>query len=914
MTTFISPGVYTVEQDLSAYISDLSATIVGIVGTADSGPTNTPILITTANDFVTTFGQSNPKHYMGYAAKAYLEQGSMLWVTRVTSDDAAFASLASFLPAGYTQYNGAWILASQTASTVTLTLTDLPTVSGADCTVVFPATTPLPGFDPTDTTNTASAAGKMGVDLLTMTAAPSTSMLLGTAFNVVTGAGKNTSAPIISVAQVGTSPNTLPQVTLPLSAFSSTNSPATALSAGTLNMATLSSWTAPTGTGALITLGFTSTGIPINLTYLAPTTVGSDTSANYTALYNKVVAGTLAAADVEGLLAVQGSSPITEYDITIPVYPPTSDANNAKTLAILNAVLSFLITMVNGASTPSGSNSSVFYSACRVAISTGLYGIGSITGGASQGFSAVKTSVDASGNIYQIRLLSLVSGVLGAFTYNIYSAPGTLVSVVDPSFLVSSQSLSGTFSVNLYRPKWSMVPASSSFVPTILKFTSLGQADSSNVAITLSMNSTNITVNDEQNYTLNVYQRVASTAVSSTSVKLSDFNLIESYQGTIESIQSQLVTSSRTVALKIDYTTTSVVDVTSGTVTGTNADNLVYIPAFLPSETASGITCGTQYVQVGTALSWNKSLTTFLLGGSIGSSVTSFDIIGDGISTGLSAFSNPETLDINLLIAPGWSSDPGVAGAMVEVCNTRGDAMAIIDTPFGLDVQGVINYRQFINNLNTSYAAMYYPWVKIADATSGKNIFVPPSGQVAAQYAYSDMVSDVYYAPAGVNRGMLSNAIATERLLSLGDRDELALYQINPIHNEPGYGIYIRGQQTLQTTTTALDRVNVRRLLLSLRKAIATASKVFEFEPGDTTTAYRLKGVADSYLKQQLRNGAIQSYLIDVGPNVNTPAVLDNNELHMQISLVPTKTAERIIETFTILPQSGAVSVSTALA
>ena len=164
------------------------------------------------------------------------------------------------------------------------------------------------------------------------------------------------------------------------------------------------------------------------------------------------------------------------------------------------------------------------------------------------------------------------------------------------------------------------------------------------------------------------------------------------------------------------------------------------------------------------------------------------------------------------------------------------------------------------------------------------------------------------------NGVVISNAIATERLLSLGDRDELALYQINPIHNEPGYGIYIRGQQTLQTTTTALDRVNVRRLLLSLRKAIATASKVFEFEPGDTTTAYRLKGVADSYLKQQLRNGAIQSYLIDVGPNVNTPAVLDNNELHMQISLVPTKTAERIIETFTILPQSGAVSVSTALA
>ena len=149
-------------------------------------------------------------------------------------------------------------------------------------------------------------------------------------------------------------------------------------------------------------------------------------------------------------------------------------------------------------------------------------------------------------------------------------------------------------------------------------------------------------------------------------------------------------------------------------------------------------------------------------------------------------------------------------------------------------------------------------------------------------------------------------------MLSQGERDALSLANINPIHNEPGYGIYIRGQYTLQTANTALNRVNVRRMLLHLRKVVATASKVFEFEPADMTTALRLKQVADGLLQAQLYNGAIQSYTIDVGPDVNTPLVFDNNQLAMKVSLIPTKTAEVIVETFTILPQSGSVSVTTS--
>jgi hypothetical protein len=299
--------------------------------------------------------------------------------------------------------------------------------------------------------------------------------------------------------------------------------------------------------------------------------------------------------------------------------------------------------------------------------------------------------------------------------------------------------------------------------------------------------------------------------------------------------------------------------------------------------------------------------------GTAGTNVTKFDIIGDETAkTGIYSFSDPEMLDINVLVAPGWSADPDVATAMISLCSNRADAMCILDTPYGLSVQDVIAYRNNILTSGSNYAAIYYPWVQITDSVNKKNIFVPPSGMVAGQYAYNDTVGDVFTAPAGRTRGNMLDATATERILNQGDRDALTLAQINPIYSESGYGIYIRGQMTLQRATTALNRVNVRRLLLNLRKVIATASKYFEFEPGDAVTALRLKQLAESTLEDRLRKGAIRSYTVDVGPNVNTALTLENNELRMSISIVPTKTAEIIIEVFNILPQGQGLTINNA--
>lgn len=901
MTQFVSAGVYTVERDLSAYVTDLSSTIVGIVGTAEKGPTNTPVLITSQKEFVDIFGQVSPKHYLGYAALSYLKKGNLLWVNRVSATDSKKAVAAFLLPSDYKAYAGDWSLSAESTTDLTFDLSDSISATGANKTIALGSNTVIPGFNPIDSDQTAVANGLIGADFGSFVA--NKSFAVGNYINVTLGAGKGVTASIKDVT--GTS--SAPKIKVPVAAFPSTNSPVTAYAVGSISMAQPGTWVAPAANTPLMTLGISSVAkgeVPILLTYFT-NGVAYDTDAEKDALLVslKSTSDVTMFTALETLLTVTSG---TKYEIGLPVYDPTVAGNNAKTLALLNAILSGLLYAVNKTGITSNTKIDAIKADLALEVATGLYGIGSVTStGLSQGFKAALPSYDTVGNIVDIRLESLVSGVKGTFLYS------TQVNTPVAPFVVKDQVISGSFTSGLYRPTWAMVEAGASYVPTIIKISSIGEADSSNTAVTLSIDTDNKTADKVQKYILRVYERVVSEAVVGTSKRVSDFTLVEQYDGTIEGIQSNVIASSRRISLKIDYSTTDTISMSTGLVTAhpTLSDGLFFSPVFLTSDTGAGVVEGATYSA--TATGYDKTFTTFLLGGTIGSPITKNEIIGDAASsTGVYAFSNPEVIDVNVIIAPGWSADPAVGKAMTAICETRGDAIAVLDTPFGLNVQNVVNYRKNISNINSSYSTMYYPWVKVTDTVNKKDVYIPPSGLVVGQYAYNDQVADVYYAPAGRTRGTLQEAIGTERILTQGDRDILAMSQINPIHTEAGYGIYIKGQQTLQSTTTALDRVNVRRLLLKLRKVVATASKAFEFEPGDSTTAYRLKQVAETILEDHLRKGAIQSYTVDVGPNVNTALVRENNELRMEINLVPTKTAERIIEVFSILPQRGGISLA----
>jgi phage tail sheath protein FI len=281
--------------------------------------------------------------------------------------------------------------------------------------------------------------------------------------------------------------------------------------------------------------------------------------------------------------------------------------------------------------------------------------------------------------------------------------------------------------------------------------------------------------------------------------------------------------------------------------------------------------------------------------------------------TGMQTFADAERINVNILCVPGVSSTAVVA-EMLSLCNNRADCMCIVDPPFGLRPQEVVDWHNGIGSGNTtafnsSYGALYYDWLQIYDVYNRVNVFIPPSGYIAGVYALNDFVSEPWFAPAGLNRGRILSAIGVRYSPSLGERN--LLYgdgnAINPIVNFVQDGITVWGQRTLQRSSTALDRVNVRRLLLYLRKTAAQFSKVFVFEPNDPVTWRRVRLSFEPLLSDVQSRRGITDYKIICDSTINTPARVDRNELWVRILIKPTKAAEFIQIDFVILPQGASL-------
>ena len=921
MPQYISPGVYTVEKDLSQYVSNLSTTLVAMVGTSDIGPSQTPTLVTSASQYVNLFGQPSPNHYLGYAALSYLEQGHQLYVTRVSPSDSATAKLTVPVPATATPYAGIWTLASNTDSSATFTISNNAAATGANKLVILAAadtSVTLKNFDFTDSSGiapiyTTAGGPKLGADLNSFIHADSVnktkvnSYVVGRSFNVLTGSGKGTPVPITNLTTKVV--DTSLSLTVDASKFNPFNSPILTPATGSLT-SQVRALVPTVAIPSLAVIGATNGATAGTVTLAFPAT-----SAGSTVAASDVVLAALVSAPLvtlETLVTANNTSGevsgVAAYSVVInvPLYTDgttISAPNAAKNATLIAAILNTLVDAFRlGAAGLAGKTNLLAANVlCGSTSLAGITGVGSYnaTTGVSQGFKSAAVQTDG----VTVVLAAITLGASGLFSYT----------GVHATLVASNMSISGTFDLNLFRPTWVTSTAGSSTIPTLMKFSSKGQTDLSNVAVTVGLNSSSVDSNNEQLYDVSLFLRNTGLTISTSSTNQSDFALIEKYTGTIQTLQSTISANSAYVTLRVDYASEDLALLQSNYFTGTPVsagDWLTPSFALFSDLAGTGAVSGTLNKMSGSTRV--PSFSAFLQGGFAGSAISKYDIIGDQASkTGIYSVADAEALDINLLVAPGWSADPDVAKYMIDLCATlRGDCMCILDTPFGLSVREAIKYRNNILMSGSNYAALYYPWVQIDDTVNKIKIFVPPSGMVAAQYAYNDSVGAVYTAPAGRNRGNLLTALATERVLNQGDRDALALAQVNPIYTEAGYGIYIRGQMTLQSLTTALNRVNVRRLFLNLRKVISTASKYFEFEPGDAITALRLKQLAESTLTQRLNQGAIRSFTVDVGPDINTSQVLENNQLQMVISVVPTKTAEVIIEVFNILPQGQGISIA----
>lgn len=282
----------------------------------------------------------------------------------------------------------------------------------------------------------------------------------------------------------------------------------------------------------------------------------------------------------------------------------------------------------------------------------------------------------------------------------------------------------------------------------------------------------------------------------------------------------------------------------------------------------------------------------------------------------VSALGNADEFDINLIVTPGIFSSVHsyVTNLVVDMCESRGDCFYIMDTVIfpetnqstGLIDAAVAQADQFDSN----YVATYYPWVKILDTNTNKIVGVPPSVVMPAVYASNDNSAAEWYAPAGLNRGGIANAVQVYDRLTHQERDTLYEGRVNPIAAFPGQGISVWGQKTLQVKSSALDRINVRRLLIALKKFIASSSKFLLFEQNVAATRNKFLAIVNPYLESVQQRNGLYAFQVKMDLENNTPDLIDRNILYGQIYLQPTKTAEFIVLDFNVLPTGATFPTS----
>jgi len=294
-------------------------------------------------------------------------------------------------------------------------------------------------------------------------------------------------------------------------------------------------------------------------------------------------------------------------------------------------------------------------------------------------------------------------------------------------------------------------------------------------------------------------------------------------------------------------------------------------------------------------------------------SIVDADFIGnDTLKTGLKAFKNKEQYDANIIACPGQTSQ-NVQDALIALAEARGDCIAVIDPPDFPTVDTVQEILDFHNGtnirttaLNSSYGALYWPWGEVYDEYHDLDVWIAPSGSIAAVYTQNDNQQYPWFAPAGFKRGKCKGLTDLRYSPDQDDRDSLngPGSNVNPVTNFVGYGIHVFGQKTLQRASTALDRVNVRRMLLFAKSAIEKTCRQLVFDPNDEVLWREFKQLVEPVLKHILTNRGIREYKI-IADETTTPAdVAEQNKMIGKLFIKPTKSSEIIEIQFVLTAQS----------
>ena len=270
----------------------------------------------------------------------------------------------------------------------------------------------------------------------------------------------------------------------------------------------------------------------------------------------------------------------------------------------------------------------------------------------------------------------------------------------------------------------------------------------------------------------------------------------------------------------------------------------------------------------------------------------------------ISLLANQDDYKFNTLATPGlFNSGTDLAVPIANAINNtqgRGDSIYVVDlVPYGSTVtQTTVQAAA----RNTSYAASYWPWLQVIEPNSGQLVWVPASVLIPSVYAFNDSVSEPWFAPAGINRGGLDQVVRPEVKLTQAQRDSLYSGKVNPIASFPATGVVVYGQKTLQTKASALDRVNVRRLLIALKNYISDTAQTLVFEQNTIATRNAFISQVNPYLETVQQNQGLYAFKVIMDESNNSADVIDRNQMIGQIYIQPTKTAEFIYLDFNILP------------
>jgi len=281
-------------------------------------------------------------------------------------------------------------------------------------------------------------------------------------------------------------------------------------------------------------------------------------------------------------------------------------------------------------------------------------------------------------------------------------------------------------------------------------------------------------------------------------------------------------------------------------------------------------------------------------------------LVAENYADAISILGNKDEYVFNIISAPGLIYDFGShktqLDSIISLAETRGDAIAVVDLEqYGATVSNTVSAA---NTVNSSYTATYWPWLQTQSAT-GKNVWIPASTVIPGVYAFTDGAAAPWFAPAGLTRGGIPNVIQAERKLTRAQRDTLYSANVNPIATFPGSGISVFGQKTLQKKKSALDRVNVRRLLIELKKFVGDVSRTLVFEQNTERTRGRFLAQVNPYLASVVNRQGLYAYRVVMDETNNTSDTIDRNQLIGQIYIQPAKTVEFVILDFTIEPTGG---------